>query len=580
MGALAEGLKALGPARLFAMAAVAFCVAGFLAVLISRGGSPTMALLYGDLDLREAAQMAEQLDAQHIPHSVTPAGNAILVAETDVGRARLLLARQGLPSGGSVGYELFDKADGLTTTQFQQQIIQLRALEGELARTIRGIAGVRAVRVHLVLPRREPFERDRQEAQASILLSMAGGARLDPEGVQAVLNLVAAAVPGLRAHNIAIVDSRGDVLARAGETVGPGAAAQTLEDVQHGIETRLARAVEDMLEPSLGPGRVRAEAAVDLDTGQVHETKESFDPDGKVERSTQTMTDSSKTTEAPPTVSVQNNLPNADATPQGAGSQQQRQEETTNYEIGKTVRTLVREQPEVRRISLAVLVDGTEGLGPDGKPTYVPRSREELDHIGDLVRGAIGYDAKRGDKVEIVNLRFTPPEEPPAPVARRLFGFEISDPDLIRLGQTALVGVLALLGILLVLRPMVLRLSLAGGAAMALAGGSAGALPGAAGPALLGSEAMGAGGDPSGGGPPGAMMAAAARATGADGQPMLALTHDGARGAAGEDDAMVDVLNIEGQMRASSMRRIAEMVEQHPEQSLAIIRGWMQQEQA
>ena len=585
VGGLGEGLRALGAARLFAMAAVAVCVAAFLAVLIARGGNPAMTLLYGDLDMREAAQIAEQLDAQKIAHAVSPGGNAVMVAEGDVGRARLLLARQGLPSNGSVGYELFDKADGLTATQFQQQITQLRALEGELSRTIRSIAGVRAVRVHLVLPKREPFERDRQEAQASIMLTMAGSARLDREGIQAIVNLVAAAVPGLRPHNVAIVDSRGDILARAGAPVGPTAAAQGLQEVRQAIETRLARAVEDMLERTLGPGRVRAEAAVDLDAGQVRETKETFDPDGKVERSTQNVTDSSRSTEATTTVSVQNNLPNADAAGPGAGSQQQRQEETTNYEIGKTVRTLVREQPEIRRISLAVLVDGVETPGQDGKPVYAPRPQEELDRIAALVRGAIGFDEKRGDKVEIVNLRFAAAEESqPAPV-NRLFGFEFVAPDLGRLAQTGMIGLLALLGLLFVLRPMVLRLSLAGETA-ALAGGGGMALAGAGG----GGTAIAIGG-PGGAGSVGAASVGGAAAGpglpggGAlpGGERMLALTHDGAgsRGAAGmDDDTMIDVSNVEGQLRASSMRRIAELVDQHPEESLAIIRAWMQQEPA
>ncbi len=218
MSALVESLRALGAGRLAAMAAVAVVLCAALAVLAGRGGGGSrLALLYADLDAREAAQITEQLDAQHITREVSAAGDRVMVPEADVGRARLLLARQGLPSGGSIGYEIFDRGDALTTSSFQQQINQTRALEGELARTIRAIAGVRGARVHLVLPRREPFAREQQEAQASVMLAMAGASRLDHEGVQAVLNLVAAAVSGLRAKNVSVIDSRGDVLARAGE---------------------------------------------------------------------------------------------------------------------------------------------------------------------------------------------------------------------------------------------------------------------------------------------------------------------------------------------------------------------------
>ena len=202
------------------------------------------------------------------------------------------------PSGGSVGYEIFDRSDGLVATEFQQKINETRALEGEIARTIRAMQGIRGVRVHLVLPRREPFARDRQDAQASVMLTMAGVGRLDREGIQAILNLVSAAVPGLRPQNIAIVDSRGDLLARAGEPVGPTATALSTEEVRHATELRLARAVEEMLERSLGAGHVRAEAAVRMSFDRMNQTEERYDPDGQVTRSSQSVTTNSKNTEA------------------------------------------------------------------------------------------------------------------------------------------------------------------------------------------------------------------------------------------------------------------------------------------
>ncbi len=190
MKALLASLKALGPARLAALSAVGFGVLGLLGFLAWRSGADQMALLYADLDLRELAQVADQLARQHIPYRLAAEGAQILVPEDQVAQARVQLAKEGLPTGGSIGYEIFDRGDGLTVSQFQQQINQARALEGELARTIRAIQGVRAARVHLVLPKREPFARERQEAQASVLLTMAGFSRLDREGIQAVLNLV------------------------------------------------------------------------------------------------------------------------------------------------------------------------------------------------------------------------------------------------------------------------------------------------------------------------------------------------------------------------------------------------------
>jgi len=556
---LLEGLKALGAARLAAMAAVAAAMMGLLALLMLHAPADRMSLLYADLDPREAGQVVELLERQHVPHQLAAGGGQIMVPAEQVARLRLLLAKEGLPSGGSIGYEIFDRGDGLTTNQFQQALNQSRALEGELARTIRGIAGVRGVRVHLVLPKREPFARDRQDAQASVMLTMAGAARMDNEGVQAILNLVSSAVPGLRPQNISIIDNRGNVLSRAGSPTGPAAAVQSAEELRRATEMRVARAVEEMLERSLGPGRVRAEASVEMDFDQVHETQERFDPDGQVVRSAQTVNGSSRTTETATTVSAQNNLPNADAGREGAGSQEQKQEETTNYEISKTVRTLVREQPQIRRLSLAVLVDGVEVKGADGTPVWQPRPAEELDRIARLVRSAIGFDEKRGDHVDVVTMRFA--ADPDAAIAEPhgVFGLPIERSDVMRLAQTALLGLVALVALLLVLRPMVLRLTTTPGAGMAaLSGGAGAALAGAGGLPLSGGEAAGL--------------------LGAGNQVNWALSFmDGAAGAL-EDESMVRVANIEGQLRASSIRRLSELVDQHPEESLSILRSWMQQE--
>src|SRR3984957_19847766 len=361
MKALLDGLKALGAVRLAAMGTVALGLMTLLAVMVLRSGSSDqMSLLYGDLDPRDTSQIVDQLNRRHVPYRLGGGGTQVLIPTDQVPESRMLLAKDGLPSGGSIGYELFDRGDSYLFSAFQQKISETRAMEGELARTIRSIRGIRAARVHLVLASREPFAREQQEAQASVMLTMVGAQRLDKEGVQAILNLVAAAVPGLRAHNIAVVDSRGDLLARAGEPVTQLTQAATADDVRRATETRLARAVEDMLERTLGPGRVRAEASVRMDFDKVNETKELFDPDKQTARSTQTVNSTSKTNEAAQPVTAQNNLPNADPTAQAAGSQEGRQEETTNFEIDKTVRTLIHEQPRIDRISLAVMVEGSD----------------------------------------------------------------------------------------------------------------------------------------------------------------------------------------------------------------------------
>lgn len=535
MMAFLGGLRNLGPARLGIMAAVAVISLGLLSFLALRDTTGPMALLYADLDLREAGQMAEQLDKAHIPHHSEANGSRMLVPLDQVDRARLLLAKEGLPSGGSVGNEIFDRSDGLTANSFQQQITQTRALEGELSRTIKTIQGIRNARVHLVLPRREPFARERQEAQASVVLTMAGVARLDRDGVQAILNLIAAAVPGLRPQNIAVIDSRGNLLARAGEAVGPAAAVQSGEELKRGTEQRLSRAVEEMLESSLGTGHVRAETAVEFDFNQVRETQEKFDPEGQVVRSTQTSTENSRNTEESSTVSVQNNLPNANAAAtQPGGSQQQKQDETTNYEIGKTVRTIVREQPQIKRISLAVMVDGVTTRNADGTTGWAERSPEELARMTGLVRSAIGYNEQRGDHVEVVSMRFAAADAGPESPAPSLLS-RIDQGSLIHLAENALIGLVVLATLLFVLRPMALRVAVAGKDAKPIAAADAAmALPGNATAGQIEGSAPGA-----------------------------------------AAPAMVQVANVEGPMRTSSVRRVTTLIDERPDESLAMLRNWL-----
>ena len=563
MGGLIAQLRAFGPLRLAAMGGVALVTLGLLAFLALRAADPPMALLYGDLEQRDAAQVVAALERQRIPHRIAGGGSQVLVPEADVPRVRLLLAREGLPAGGSVGYEIFDRGESLTTTPFQQDMNRLRALEGELSRTIRGLAGVRNARVHLVLPRREPFSRERGEAQASVVLTMLGGQRLDREGVQAVLHLVSTAVPGLRPQNVSIVDSRGELLARGGQALAGPAAAQGAEELRRTQELRLARAVEDLLERILGPGRVRAEAAVEMDFDRVQTVEERFDPENQVPRSTQSTTETNRSTE-PGNVSVQNQLPGAD--PQGGGprTEQSRQEETTNFEIGRVTRNTTREQPAIRRVSVAVLVDGVWEPVAGGTPRWRERTPEELQRITALARSAVGFDERRGDRVEVVSLRFAePPPADPAPDGFVILGQVVPTALMGRIVESAILALVALAAILLLLRPLVGRLGVALMPQPALAVAGAGG--------VIAVE----------GGPNVTVI------TGPDGTPAIAGAAPGTaalpgaspgQAGAGEDQ-MVSVARVDGQMRASALQALAELVDRNPDQALAVIRRWLAPEE-
>jgi len=533
MGNFVAQLRALGMWRLFALAGTGLLVAGLITWLVIRASQPVMGLLYADLEQRDAGQVIAALDRARVPYRIEGNGTRIMVPDDQVGRVRLSLAREGLPAGGNVGYEIFDRTESLTTTPFQQDMNRVRAMEGELARSIATLAGVRAARVHLVLPRREAFSRERGDAQASVMLTMQGAQRLDREAIQAVLHLVSTAVPGLRPQNVSIVDSRGALLARGGQALSGPAAAASQEEMRRGHELRLARAVEEMLERSLGPGRVRAEATVDMDFDRVQITEERFDPDNQVARSQQSVQESSRGTEPAPTT-VQNNLPGNENTP--GSTQENRQEETTNFEIGRTTRSTTRDQPIIRRISVGVLVDGVWEPQASGPPQFRERSAEELTRIATLVRSSVGFDERRGDRVEVVAMRFA---EPPLPLdsgERGFFDIVFTSSTVARIVESALFALVALVAILLLGRPAVKRLvTLAKpGQNNALAGAAGGAA------ALAGA---GGGGLPA--------------VTGAD------------------QEGMVTLAMVQGQMRASSINQLQQLIDSNPEQSLNVIRRWI-----
>ena len=302
---------------------------------------------------------------------------------------------------------------------------------------------------------------------------------------------------------------------------------------------------------------------MELDFDQIRETQERFDPEGQVVRSQQNNTSSNKTTEAPANVSVQNNLPNADAGTTPSGTQEQRQEETTNYEISKTVRTLVREQPQLKRISLAVMVDGATTRGADGTPVWAERTPEDLARIATLVRSAIGFNEARGDRVEVVSMRFAGPDDavdaaPPAP------WLQLGKADWMRLSETGMVAVAVLLSLLFVLRPLVLRLALQpqgvlGGAALA-------GLPGGMGGGALAGDGPAAGLAGNGG-----AADRMARMGPGDGGGAAALSRP-------PEEELVMLANVEGGLRASLVQRVSSLVESHPQESLDLLRGWIIEE--
>lgn len=551
MKATLSGLKSLGLPRLIALGAVGVGLLGMLAAFTLNGSHQPMSLLYRDLDLHEASEMADALEKAHIAHTVSQQGDTISVPRDEIASARLLLARDGLPTGGSVGYEIFDHSSSLGTTQFEQSINETRALEGELERSAKLIRGVRGARIHLVLPHREMFSTESQPAQASVLLTTAGG-RIDSENVQAILNLVSGAVPGLKPQNISIIDNHGNVLARPGNPDSAAGVASSMDEQRQALEARLSQAVETMLTPTLGASHVRAQASVTMNLDQVRETQESYDPDQQILRSQQTTSDKSLNTDGQQNVTVANNLPNANAGQQRGGSQDDRREETNNYEIGKKVRTVIQDQPRVARISLAVMVDGTAKAGADGKVEWQPLDKAELDRITTLAKSAIGYDEKRGDTVNVVSMRFATEAVDDIPAHKGWMGMSFDKDDVIHLARSLAPGLLIFLALAFFAKPLLRK---DGGAAEAVGDESAAtalAAPGENRPVTPLTEMTGGS---NAGRPEGTQLALAAPE--------------------GETQEFMNLSGIDGRLKASAIRRVRDIASTSPDQSLNIIRSWL-----
>lgn len=528
-----------------------------------------MNLLYGDLDPTDAGQIVSKLETMSIPYQIKGDGTQIYVPGDQVAKLRVVMAESGVPSGGSIGYEIFDRSDGLGMTNFVQDINQLRALEGEIARTIKTINGVGSAKVHLVLPKRQLFSQDSQKPSASVMLKMRGAIRLLAPQVQAVQHLVAAAVPGLSPDQISIVDDKGTLLARGGSEGAQsfGSVGQT-DEVRVAFETRLARSIESLLERSTGPGKVRAEVSAELDFAQLTENHEVYDPNGQVVRSTQTTEEGSQNNEnnaGAQGVSVQNNLPpeqnKAGAGGSGSQSQAKKNEEVVNYEISKVTKVHVKEMGSVKRLSVAVLVDGNYTIGKDGKPTdYKPRAKEELSQFEKLVKTAIGFKDDRGDKIEVINMKFAetiPGGVDDSAAKDMVFGFKRH--EIMHFAELLVLLVVGALIIFVVIKPLIEKI----GAMMPDKNEEGGVqqmvVIGQDGVAKVQSVAINSNGE--------AVIQNNDGTTQQLPGPQVA--------GALTDESMVSVKNIEGQLRAATLKKVADLIEQRPEESVGVVRTWM-----
>ena len=538
MDTIGQAFRNLGPTRLAIVGILFLGLIGFFIFVVSKLTTPSTKMLYSGLDAGDSQKIVAQIQSMGVVYELKQNGCQIFVEAEKFDQVLIKLADQGLPGGGTIGYEIFDEQDTLSSTNFMQNVNLARALEGELSRTIQTIARVRGARVHLVLKKRELFSREKQEPSASVVLTMKGAQRLSSEQVRAVQHLIATAVPGLQPNRISVVDNKGKLLAAGTDGSDPsGSLATKADDRRRAYENRMARTIEELLEKTVGFGQVRAEVTADMDFDRISTKEETYDPDGQVPRSTQTIETAanSRDSEGTPPVSVGTNLPDAnlqDGDTASSTSNETRTEETTNF-----VTNHVREMGVVKRLSVAVLVDYKREANEGGEIVPKARPNEELELLQTLVRGTIGFSKKRGDVVEIVNMKFSSSMSPEEPLDLLIMG--LTKKDLFKFAEMIGLIIIALLVIMLVVRPLLSRV-----------------MENAADAKAMGEQLL-------------------ADHTGDT--PALA----GPAGEIPEEEQfeeLIDIDRVEGRVKASSIEKIGEIVDRNPDGALNIVRDWMYQE--
>ena len=541
-----------------ALAAVLVAVLGLLGTMVFHIGAQPESLLYANLDLKESAAITAQLDQAGIKYQLKGDGATIMVGREEVAKARLMLANKGLPSSGSVGYEIFDSPPPLGQTEFMENINNQRALEGELARTIRAEHGISMARVLLVMPRRELFQEEAAAPTASVQIGMTSTTGLGADQVNAIRHLVASAVPNLKPTNITIIDDHGRLLASGGEDDAANGAMGAQKRTE--VEDSLRKRIKDIVEGIVGPGNAHVQVTADLDLTTQTKEEVKYDPDGQVVRSTGTTTQKESSADGSTNgqVSAAANTPGGQQTPGvgASGNNSDQSTETTNYEISSTKTTTVMPSGTIKHLAVSVAVDdqmipSKDGKGPD---TYKKRTPEELKQIEALVKSAMGYvdlsatDPKgRKDDLAVINPSFNHAGMGVGGASAKPPLFDFDKNDILRGVEMLILLIVSALIIFFVAKPLLKYIATASPTYVTAGDGS-------------GQMVLASGG--------GAMASGSS-----DGQ--VAALAGGLSPFVPTDDGRIDIARIEGQVKASSVKKVSEFVDRHPDESVAILRAWL-----
>lgn len=563
-------LRTLGMGRLIGIGVGGFISFALIYFLMAQmGGTPMTPLLYG-LSEDDSIKIQIELNKQNVDFKTLNGGATIMVEEEHARRLQMQFASDGIGTGSIVGYEIFDRSETLGSTSFVQNINRVRALEGELMRTIMSINSVESARVHLTISKRELFQRDREKAKATVVIRSRGAPDLNT--VRAIQHIVANSVAGLSPSSVTIADETGRLLASGVDEMGGGpGGTSSIEEKIHSIEERTRQKVYEILSGVIPIGKVRVQVQADVERDTITENSEVYDPDFQVVMRSTNVEElkeniDNKGVDKP--VSVANSLPGgglegevpAEGLPRKINKSTSVTEEIS-YLNSKTHRSKITQPGKIKRLSIAVIVDGNYTSNADGTQTYSRRTDEELNQLTRLIEGAVGYSEARGDSIVVQSMEFTPIEMPEGVAdAGGMMGF--SSAQLVEVLKTVIIGLIVLLLTILVIRPLMKAvLTPTGAGQLALADGVP--VEGDAAQALPGQQ-------PTAGqiAPPAdaAVVGPAAAPT------VLTPRNSGIQ-------SHIDVAQIEGEVQASSLKKVGELVENHPDETVAIIRNWLHNEE-
>jgi len=395
---LANVLKRFSLTQVLLMTAIVLISLIGLLFLVGVFKTVSYGVLYSDLQPEEAGEISAKLNEMGIDYKLADEGRTVKIPSHKVYQTRISLASLGLPSGGSAGYSIFDKTN-LGMTDFVQKVNYRRALEGELSRTISNLEEVRAARVHIVIPEKRLFEEDQKEATASVVLKLSGAGALNKRQLFGITHLVASSVEGLRAENITVVDNWGNLLTspQGGDPLAALSATQL--EMKKAVESYLEGKAQSLLSSALGNSRAMVRIDAELDFDRVQKTMETYDPDNIAIRSEERLETSAADSSS--SVGVDTSV---------AGGNEVTERIITNYEVSKTIETVASATGNVKKLSIAVLIDGRyeEVQNPTGdfEKQYIPRDDAEMEKLSAIVKRAVGFDSTRNDEFDIVNIAF------------------------------------------------------------------------------------------------------------------------------------------------------------------------------